>query len=72
MARKIHTPPTATPLMTLSDVAAYLQVAERTVYLWSHKGELPGFKLGNVWRYNRAEIDAWIETSRAATPRRHA
>lgn len=60
------------PLLSLSDVAAYLQVAERTVYLWAQQGKLPSFKLGNLWRFRRSDLDVWIEESRQATPRKKA
>lgn len=57
-------------LLTLKDVAQYLQVAERTVYLWAQNGQIPSFKLGNVWRFKQADLARWIEESRAATPRK--
>lgn len=59
-------------LMTLKDVAAYLQVAERTVYLWAQKGDIPSFKLGNVWRFKHDDLDAWFEEKRRTTPRKDA
>jgi len=58
------------PLLSLSDVASYLQVAERTVYLWAQQGKLPSFKLGNLWRFRKSDLDTWIEESRQATPRK--
>jgi PTS system nitrogen regulatory IIA component len=54
------------PLLTLADVAFFLQVGERTVYLWAQKGLIPSFKLGNVWRFRRSELDACI-AARVAT-----
>lgn len=57
-------------LMSLSQVAEYLQVAERTVYLWAQAGDIPSFKLGNLWRFRRTEIEEWIEQQRESTPRR--
>ncbi len=57
------------PLMTLSDVASFLQVAERTVYLWAQRGMIPSFKLGNVWRFKRTDLERWIEECKSTTPR---
>jgi len=57
------------PLMTLSDVASFLQVAERTVYLWAQRGMIPSFKLGNVWRFKRTDLEKWIEDCKSSTPR---
>jgi excisionase family DNA binding protein len=48
-------------LLTLADVAKYLKIAERTAYQWVKDGRLPGFKLGNAWRFDRADIEAWVQ-----------
>lgn len=52
--------------MTVRDVAAYLNVDEKTVYRLAKKGELPGFKVAGTWRFRRDDIDAWIEQQKAA------
>jgi excisionase family DNA binding protein len=51
--------------MTVHDVAIYLKVDEKTVYRLAQRGELPGFKVANAWRFRRADIDAWIEQRKA-------
>lgn len=71
-SKKSPRQPVTETLMTLKDVAAYLQVAERTVYLWAQSGRIPSFKLGNVWRFKQTDLDHWIEASRDATPRKEA
>ena len=52
-------------LMTLPQVASYLGMAERTIYMWAQQGKLPAFKLGASWRFRKVEIDAWLETQRS-------
>lgn len=47
--------------ITVRDVAAYLNVTEKTVYRLAQRGELPGFKVAGAWRFWRRDIDAWIE-----------
>ena len=54
-------------LMTLSEVANYLQLKERTLYQWAQQGWVPGFKLGNLWRFQREDIDRWIEAQKRKT-----
>ena len=49
-------------LMTVEDVASYLRVAERTIYDWAQKGDIPCGKLGASWRFRRTDIDKWLET----------
>ncbi|MBN2739023.1 MAG: PTS sugar transporter subunit IIA [Spirochaetales bacterium] len=48
------------PIMTLSEVADYLKVAERTALRLVHKGQLPGTKVGNQWRFFKPIIDEWL------------
>lgn len=52
-------------LMTLPELAKYLGMAERTIYLWAQEGRVPAFKIGASWRFRRGEIDAWLETQRS-------
>ncbi|MGZ8488528.1 MAG: helix-turn-helix domain-containing protein [Candidatus Binatia bacterium] len=48
------------PLLTLEQVAEYLNVNKFTVYrLLARKG-LPAFKVGNQWRFKRELVDAWL------------
>ena len=48
------------PVMTVDQVAAYLQVSKRTVYNMAAAGELPAAKVGDQWRFYRPEIDRWL------------
>ena len=47
-------------ILTLGEVAKYLKVSERTVYEWAQKGEIPGGKIGTVWRFKKAELEEWV------------
>jgi len=47
-------------ILTIREVADYLKVTERTLYRLVQDGKLPAFKVGNSWRFRRADIDAWI------------
>ena len=48
------------PLMTLEDIAAYLQLHLRAVNRLAKRGELPVMKIGRVWRVKREVLDRWI------------
>jgi excisionase family DNA binding protein len=54
--------------ITVRDVAAYLNVTEKTVYRLVQRGELPGFKVAGAWRFRRRDIDAWIEEQKRVAP----
>jgi len=49
------------PAMTVRDVAVMLNVDEKTIYRLVTKGELPGFKVLGSWRFQKSDLDAWIE-----------
>jgi excisionase family DNA binding protein len=48
------------PAMTVRDVAAFLNVDEKTIYRLAQKGDLPGFKVLGSWRFQRPDLEAWI------------
>lgn len=52
--------------MTVREVASYLNVNEKTVYRLAQRRELPGFKVAGAWRFQRVDIDAWIEDQKKA------
>lgn len=47
-------------ILTIKDVANYLKVNERTIYRLAASGELPGFKVGNSWRFKQSELEQYI------------
>jgi excisionase family DNA binding protein len=53
--------PTMTHLLTVAEIAAYLQVKPSTIYQWTHEGYIPHVKLGNLVRFRVAQIDRWLE-----------
>lgn len=52
------------PLLTLLEVAELLNMAPRTIYVWSQQRKLPAFKLGTKWMYDSKEINTWVESNR--------
>ena len=51
-------------LMTVEQIAEYLQVDEYTIYAWARKGKMPAFKVGRFWRFRTEDIDKWLEEAR--------
>ena len=49
------------PAMTVRDVAAFLNVDEKTIYRLAQKGDLPGFKVLGSWRFQKPDLESWIE-----------
>lgn len=44
-------------VLTVAEVAAFLRVNRSTVYKLIRRGELPAFKVGSDWRFNRVQIE---------------
>lgn len=58
----------STPLWTVDDVAAYLQLAPETVRSMARSGDIPSMKLGKrLWRFHPDQIRSWLETSEVTT-----
>ncbi|MBI3393782.1 MAG: helix-turn-helix domain-containing protein [Nitrospirae bacterium] len=60
---------TASPYMTVQDVAAYLRVKPKTIYAWAGEGRIPAVKLNGLLRFRRAEIDSWAESCERSSGR---
>ena len=47
-------------VLTIAELAQWLQVGEDAVAELAEKGELPGRKLGGDWRFAREAVLAWL------------
>src|SRR5919197_2530197 len=53
--------PAETPeVLTPAQLAELLQVDEETVVAMAERGELPGRKVGEKWRFSRTAVLAWL------------
>ncbi len=48
-------------IMTISQVAKYLQISEITTYKLVNEGRIPGFKIGRHWRVKKEDLTEVIE-----------
>ena len=55
------------PALTVKDVAALLNVDQKTIYRLAQKGEIPGFKVSGSWRFQRADMVSWITMQKKIT-----
>jgi excisionase family DNA binding protein len=53
-------PRDAPEVLTLAEVADLLRVDEEAVAGLAEKGELPGRKLGDEWRFTRSAVLRWL------------
>ena len=59
----------AEQLLTLEQVAEYLNVDKFTVYRLLADKDLPAFKVGNQWRFKRRMIENWLAKNSNANRR---
>lgn len=48
-------------LMTLKELAQYLEVEMATLDEWAAKRKIPAFQEENTWKFRKSEIDRWIQ-----------
>lgn len=54
-------PKTTTPeVLTVTEVAAFMRVSRETVYRLTARGELPGRKIGRIWRFPKDAIQEYM------------
>lgn len=53
-------PPPPPEVMTIDDLAAYLQVSKSSLYKLAQEGKVPGQKVGKHWRFHKEVIDRWL------------
>ena len=52
-------------IMTVEEVAAFLKLSKITVYKLVKKGQIPGFRVGNSWRFRKEDIVEAISRQQA-------
>ena len=43
-------------IVTVKELASFLKLTETTIYKLVSSGELPGFKIGDSWRFDIEEV----------------
>lgn len=49
-------------LMDVEELATYLNLQKQTIYNWLSQNKISGIKIGGVWRFDRSEIDKWLQS----------
>jgi excisionase family DNA binding protein len=55
-------------ILTITEVADFLKVTERTIYRLAGAKKIPAFKVGGSWRFSRTDIDGWIRRQSVNEP----
>ena len=49
-------------VMTVEDLAVFLQVGPKSLYKLAAAGEIPAVRVAGQWRFHRPTIEAWLKT----------
>jgi excisionase family DNA binding protein len=56
------------PLLSIQDLATYLDLPVATLYAWRYRGQGPtGFRVGRHIRYRQSDVDQWINGQLASS-----
>ncbi len=47
-------------VLSVEDLARYLEVDANSVVDWANSGKVPAYKDGDRWRFERTKIDEWV------------
>ena len=50
----------ASPWMSMEELARYLEVDASTVSQWAESGRLPAQREGEQWRFDRTKVEEWL------------
>tara|TARA_Y100000031_G_C8198783_1_gene375137 strand:- start:496 stop:1014 length:519 start_codon:yes stop_codon:yes gene_type:complete len=52
-------------ILDVEELARYLEVETSNILSWAKSGNIPAFKEGNEWKFDRTLVDEWIAKERA-------
>ncbi len=55
-------------IVTAKEVGHYLKLSESTIYKLAAQGNLPGFKIGDSWRFDMEEVVKLITAKKIPAP----
>lgn len=50
-------------IMSIKDLSLYLKINEKTIYKLAKKNQLPGIKIGGMYRFKKEAVDSWLTDS---------
>lgn len=53
--------------LSVDEIAEYLGISRDTVYTWLNTRDLPGHRIGRLWKFKRDEVDAWVRAGNAGS-----
>ena len=60
-ATAVSAQPAVREVMDIRQASAYLGVSADSLYRYASEGTIPGFRLGNRWRFKKSRLDQWMD-----------
>jgi excisionase family DNA binding protein len=51
--------------LSVDEIADHLGIKRDTVYKWISERQMPGHKIGRLWKFNKMEVDEWVTSGGA-------
>ena len=51
--------------LSVDEIAAHLGISKDTVYTWVTTKDMPGHKVGRLWKFKKEEVDEWVKAGGA-------
>ncbi|MGB2987582.1 MAG: helix-turn-helix domain-containing protein [Phycisphaerae bacterium] len=51
--------------LSVDEICAHLGVSRDTIYKWIDKKSMPAHRVGRLWKFKKAEVDAWVRAGGA-------
>jgi len=51
--------------LSMKEICKHLGVSDDTVYKWINSYDMPAHRLGRLWKFKKAEVDAWVKSGGA-------
>lgn len=55
-------------LLTVDEASHYLGLTKTTLYTWTCQKKIPHVKIGRALRFDKVELDSWIESKKISVP----
>ena len=51
--------------LSVDEIADHLGIKRDTVYKWVRERQMPGHKIGRLWKFSKMEVDKWVRSKDA-------
>jgi excisionase family DNA binding protein len=59
-------------VMDIRQAALYLGISTDSLYRYASESVVPGFRLGNRWRFKKSRLDQWMDEKSNQSPKKQA